>query len=178
MVDLDTTPDNPFEIKVFRSPYLQTLHYKILHRAITTRAKLFQYRKIESPVCPFCNDHEDVLEHSLYKCDLAKHTWSNFQRWLDKYNIPFQIKVVNLIMGVKEQIPFGPLLNTIILLIKRILVSPTESRRALSLNEIDNIVKDQLRMERIQINSIAKKHKNLRILKFNKRWNYLLHMIE
>jgi len=173
----DSSPENPFDIKIISSPYLQSLHYKILHKAYTTRAKLYRYGKLDSPICPFCEDQDDGIDHALYKCDLAKYTWDNFQRWLDKYNIPFKIQVVNIIMGVKESIPFGPLLNTILLLIKRILVSPAESRRALSLQEIENIVKDQLRVEKAQINIIVKKQKNARNLKFNKRWKHLLHMI-
>jgi len=175
---LDSTPDNPFKLRIVSSPYLQSLHYRILHKAVTTRAKLFQYGKLDTPECPFCDEQNDVLEHALYKCDLAKHTWQNFQRWLDKYNIPLTIQVVNVIMGIKENVPFGSLLNTIILLIKRIFISPMESRRALSLQEIENIVKVQLQVERAQVNIIVKKQKNARILKFNKRWSYLLHMIE
>jgi len=174
----DTTPDNPFSIKILSSPYLQSLHYRILHRAFTTRAKLFLYGKLESPICPFCEEQDDVIDHALYKCDLARHTWDNVQQWLNKYNIPFCVKVTNVILGVKENIPFGSLLNTIILLIKRILISPAENRRALSLQEIEHIVKDQLNVERSQIYAIAKKRRNTRIMRFNKRWSYLLNMLE
>jgi len=60
----------------------------------------------------------------------------------------------------------------------RVLLSPTETRKALSLQEIENIVKDQLHVENSQINIIAKRRKNVRILKLNKRWSYLLYMIE
>lgn len=176
--DLDSSPDNPFNTKILSSPFLQTLHYKILHKAYTTRMKLYHYGKLDSPICPFCEDQEDALDHALYKCELSKHTWSNFQRWIDKYNIPFKIQTANIVMGVNEKIMFGPLLNTIILLIKRILVSPIESRRALSVQEIDNIVKDQLQVEKAQINAIVKKRKYSRICKFKKRWSYLLHTIE
>jgi len=176
--DLDSSPDNPFSIKILSSPFLQTLHYKILHKAYTTRAKLCHYGKLESAICPFCEDCEDALDHALYKCELSKHTWANFQRLIDKYNIPFKIQTANIIMGVNEKIMFGPLLNTILLLIKRILVSPAESRRALSVQEIENIIKDQLQVEKAQINAIVKKRKSSRLCKFKKRWSYLLHMIE
>jgi hypothetical protein len=177
-VDLDTAPENPFTIKIFNSPYMQSLHYRILHKSVTTRAKLFLYNKLESSQCPFCGEHEDDFNHALYKCNLSRHTWDNFQRWLDKYNIPFQIRVLNLILGVNEAAPFGSLLNTILILIKRVLLSPSENRRALSLPEIENIVRDQLQIEKAQIYLGAKSKMNTKILKLNKRWSYLLHMIE
>jgi len=172
--EYDAVPENPFNIKIFHSPYLQTLHYRILHKAVTTRAKLFLYNKLESPECPFCEDHDDVLAHALYECELSRHTWSNFQSWLNKYNIPFQMQVSNVVLGIKESAPFGSLLNTITMLIKRILISPSETRRSLSLQEIENIVKDQLSVERSQIGISAKGRRNLRNLKLNKRWRHLL----
>jgi len=156
---------------------MQSLHYRTLHRAFTTRAKLFLYGIIDSPVCPFCEDHDDDFEHALYKCDLASYSWSNFQQWLDGHNIPVKIKVANIVLGVDKEVPFGPLINTLIVLIKRILLSPSETRRALSVQEIDNVVKDQLITEKSQI-KCSRRGRAGRLAKFNKRWNYLLHMID
>jgi len=79
-----------------------------LHRAYITRAKLFLYGKIDTPTCPFCNDHDDDFEHALYKCDLSIHTWRNFQNWVDKYDIPMHIKVANIVLGVKGWLSFWP----------------------------------------------------------------------
>ncbi len=110
------TLDNPFKIKVSNSTYLQALQYRTLHRAYTTRAKLFVYGKADSLMCPFCEDHDDDFEHALYKCDLAIHTWRNFQWWLDRHGIPAQIKVANIILGINEMTPFSLLLSTLITL--------------------------------------------------------------
>jgi len=162
--ELDSTPDNPFKVKVSNSAYLQTLHYRTLHRAYTTRAKLFLYGKIDSPICPFCGDRDDDFDHALYKCDLSNHTWRNLQRWIDSYDIPVQINVSNIVLSIKENIPFGPLLNTIIVLIKRILLSPSEARRSLSIVEIENVVKDQLMVEKIQLRFTNKKNKTNKLI--------------
>jgi len=176
--ELESTPDNPFKIRVSNSAYLQALHYRTLHRAYTTRAKLFLYGKIDSSTCIFCGESDDDFEHALYKCDLSVHTWRNLQGWIDRYQIPVQIRVSNIILGLKEGTPFSSLLNTIIVLIKRILLSPSEIRRALSMQEIENVVKDQLAVEKTQLNVFNKRNKANKISRFNKRWNYLLQLIE
>ncbi len=176
---LESTPNNPFEIKYIKSTYLKTLHYKILHKAFTTRSKLFLYKVIDTPLCPFCEEEDDNLKHALCSCELSKITWSNFQHWLNKYNIDIQIQIPNIIFGINEKLVFGPLLNTIMLQIKLILLSPKQSRRALSVEEIDKIVIEQLKTEKMfssgrafKVQSTAKK------IQFEKRWGHLLHFLD
>ncbi len=89
-----------------------------------------------------------------------------------------QIRVSNIILGLKEGTPFSSLLNTIIVLLKKILLSPSEERRALSMQEIENVVKDQLAVEKMQLNVSNKRNKANKLSRFNKRWNYLLQLIE
>ncbi len=160
------------------SIYMRTLQYKVLHRAYTTRSKLYLYKILESPTCPFCEEDDDNFEHALYKCALSRHTWSNFQVWLDKYRIPVQLSISNIILGINGKITFGHLLNTLLIRIKQILLSPKESRRALSLEEIEKIVVDQLRVERIRIGKSPHKYKGSDRLIFIKRWGHLPYMID
>jgi len=175
---METTPKNPFEMKYIKSTYLKTLHYKILHKAFTTRSRLFLYKLISSPLCPFCEEEDDNLKHALYSCELSKLTWSNFQRWLNKYNITIQIQVSNIIFGIHENIAFSALLNIIMLQIKLILLSPKQSRRALSIEDIEHIVKDQLKIERVApYNKTSKIEPTTKRLQFEKRWGHLLHSL-
>jgi len=176
-VDLpDTTPTNPFEVPYLCSAYMKVLQYKILHRAFTTRSKLFLYKIIDSPLCPFCEESDDNFEHALYKCDLSKHTWSNLQSWLDKYDIPIQLHIPNIIMGVNERLPYSQLINTILVRIKHILISPKEGRRAMTVDEIENVVLDQLQVERMS--SCKSNHKQkISYLKLQKRWGHLLNIL-
>ena len=170
-----TTPNNPFDMKNIKSTYLKTLQYKILHRAFTTRSRLFLYKIIDSPLCPFCEEEDDNLKHALYSCELSKLTWSNFQRWLNKYDIGIQICVSNIIFGIHENIPLGALLNTIMLQIKLILLSPKQSRRALSMDEIEQVVRDQFKIEKIvPYNKTPKIEPTTKRLQFEKRWGHLL----
>jgi len=141
---LHTTPSNPFETAYLSSTYMKTFQYKILHRAFTTRSKLFLYKIIDSPICPFCEESDDNFEHALYRCELSKQTWTSFQAWLDKYDIPVQLQISNIVMGINENFPMGQVLNTILIRIKQILISPRESRRAMTVDEIETSIGDNL----------------------------------
>jgi len=134
------------------------------------------YKIIDSPVCPFCEENDDNFEHALYKCNLSKQTWSNFQSWLDKYDIPIQLQIPNIILGVNETLPFGQVLNTILIRIKQILISPKESRRAMSLDEIENIILDQIRVEKACTHKTSRRQKN-NLLKLQSRWGHLLNLL-
>jgi hypothetical protein len=172
---MDTTPNNPFEMRSIKSVYLKTLHYKILHKAFTTRSRLFLYKVINTPLCPFCEEEDDNLKHALYMCELSKVTWSNFQSWLNKYDINIQIRVTNIIFGIRENIAFGALLNTIMLQIKLILLSPNQTRRALSIDDIDNIISEQLKVEKVvPFSKLLKTQPSGKKLQFEKRWGHLL----
>jgi len=177
-VVLDTTPVNPFEMKNISSVFLRATQYKILHQAYTTRSKLFLYKIIDSPLCPFCEQSEDNFEHALYKCDLSKYTWSNFQSWLDSNGIPFQLHIPNIILGVNEQLQFGQILNSILINIKRILLSPAEQRRAMTTQEIEKIVIDLLRTEIWSKRYIKKKTTIAVETRLVKRWGHLLNLLE
>jgi len=173
---LHNTPSNPFVVSGLNSAYMKTFQYKILHRAYTTRSKLYMYKIIDSPVCPFCEEADDNFEHALYKCNLSKQTWTNFQSWLDKYDIPIQLHIPNIILGVNESLPYGQVLNIILVRIKQILISPKESRRALSLDEIENIVLDQIRVERTCIHKTSRRQQNNH-LKLQSKWGHLLNLL-
>jgi len=175
---LETTPLNPFELKSVNSVFMKATQYKVLHRAYTTRSKLFLYKIIDSPLCPFCEQMEDNFEHALYKCDLSKYTWSNFQLWLDQRNIPIQLHLPNIIMGIKEQIPFGQALNTILIHIKQSLLSPKAQKRAMTVQDIENIVINQLKSEMFCNRRAKNKIPLAKEIRFVKKWGHLLSLLD
>jgi len=140
-------PKNPFNTWFTKQTYHQSFHFRVLHRAITTRSKLEKYRIIDSDICPFCDESEDDFEHALYRCDLSKYTWSNFQTYLDKIHSNFSMTVPHIILGIARDVKHSMIINTVAMRVKQILLSPKSERRCLSVDEIVNIAKDQYQLE-------------------------------
>ena len=46
----------------------RAFQYKILNRILYTNSILYKMKLIPSPLCTFCGDHEETLEHLLVKC--------------------------------------------------------------------------------------------------------------
>ena len=42
---------------------------------------------VPSPMCTFCGDHEETLEHLLISCTYTKNFWLSVISWLNTYNM-------------------------------------------------------------------------------------------
>jgi hypothetical protein len=162
-------PNNPFDAWFTSQTYHQSFHFRVLHRAITTRAKLELYRILDSAVCPFCEEADDDFEHALYKCALSKFTWQNFQTYLGLVGVTFTVTTANVIFGIPRKVKHSNIINIVANRIKKILLSPSSDRRCLSVDEIVNIAKDQFQLEL----AVAKRHPRVPITQnyvFKKKW--------
>ena len=96
----------------------RAFQYKILNRILYTNSILYKMKLIPSPLCTFCGDRKETLEHLLVKCAYSKEFWSATTSWLNNHN---NIQVDNLdeltiLFGCFNNIPDCILLNHIILL--------------------------------------------------------------
>ena len=64
-----------------QEPYLQSFQYKILHRILNTREKLFTWKIAESNKCYIC-DEMDTLVHHLFSCPSSRNIWTQLESWL------------------------------------------------------------------------------------------------
>jgi len=112
-------PNNPFDTWFTTQTYYQSFHFRVLHRAITTRAKLELYRILDSAVCPFCEEAEDDFEHALYKCPLSRFTWQNFQTYLGLVGVNFTVTTANVIFGIPRNIKLSGIINIVLTRIKK-----------------------------------------------------------
>jgi hypothetical protein len=56
-------------------PQARTIYYRTFSKCILTKAVLFQYGIIASPVCSFCFQAEDNLQHFLVECPPKRKIW-------------------------------------------------------------------------------------------------------
>ena len=63
---------------------LREFQYKILKDIVYTNDKLFRFKMIESPLCTFCQEEDESLEHLLFHCTITKNFWLSFLSWINK----------------------------------------------------------------------------------------------
>ena len=63
-------------IRATLSTKLREFQYKILNRILYTNDMLFKFKKIESPLCYFCENDVETIEHFLFLCPRVQVFWN------------------------------------------------------------------------------------------------------
>ena len=95
----------------------RAFEFKILNRILYTNKILYKMNLVPSPVCTFCGDHEETLEHLLISCTYTKHFWLLVISWLNTHNMKIdKLDEVTILFGIFDNNPGNCLLNHIIIL--------------------------------------------------------------
>ena len=78
--------------KSTKSTYLQSFHFRIIARIISTNTFLFRIGRSESHLCTFCNLYSETLKHILWDCHHVKGFIQEIKLHLfDRYNFTLDI---------------------------------------------------------------------------------------
>ena len=56
---------------------------------------------IETPLCTFCQNDDESLEHFLFHWNIIKNFWLAFSSWISKQNISMEtLTLINIPFGV------------------------------------------------------------------------------
>ena len=111
--------------KIYSLPFVVTIEtkirefqYKLLNDIVFTNEKLFRFKMIDSPFCPFCKKDVESLEHLLFHCTFVESFWKTFTSWLANQNITLEtLTLVNILFGVYNENE-NIILNHLILMAK------------------------------------------------------------
>ena len=101
-----------------RETSLQSFQYKILHRTITCRKKLYEMRLVDSPICTVCTDSTEVdnLQHFFCNCSYVNTFWVDLFTWLNrKFNYSLTINEKDILFGIEGSNDIIGAVNYIIL---------------------------------------------------------------
>ena len=73
--------------KVTLDTKLREFQYKILHRICYTNDMLFKFRIVDSPLCYFCGEEIETLEHFFFHCERVRTFWRELNTILKLQNI-------------------------------------------------------------------------------------------
>lgn len=60
---------------MIRKPKVQYLQFRLLHRIIGVNSYLFRLKVKDSPLCSFCNEEEETIEHLFWNCPISNSFW-------------------------------------------------------------------------------------------------------
>ena len=102
----------------------RVFYYKILNRILYTNKILYKMNLVPSPVCTFCGDHEEPIEHLLISCTCTRNFWLSVISWLNTYNMRIdKLDDVAILFGISDNNLGNCLLNHIIVLGKHTIYS-------------------------------------------------------
>ena len=112
--------------KIYSLPFTVTVEtklgefqYKILNDIVYTNDKLFRFKMIESPLCTFCQEEDESLEHLLFHCTITKNFWLSFLSWISEQNISMEtLTLIHILFGVFNDNEDFAILNHLILIAK------------------------------------------------------------
>ena len=147
----------------------RAFQYKILNRILYTNKILYKMNLVPSPMCTFCGDHEETLEHLLISCTYTKNFRLSVISWLNTYNMKIdKLDEVTILFGISDNIPGNFLLNPIIILGKYTIYSCRCKNIKLSVSLLKAKTSETRKFEFL----IAKKNKKESI--HYKKWENML----
>ena len=73
---LNVNPSNDLCLTLTLDSYSCSFQYKILNSALYLNKKLFTFRKLTSPLCPFCKLSDETVFHLFYEYNITLNLWN------------------------------------------------------------------------------------------------------
>ena len=113
-------------LKIFQKCFLTTsdnqlrwFQLRVLHRLLPTARYLFLKNIVDSPVCCFCENEEETIQHLLWQCEIVTIFWNDLKHILTikcAHLVDFSFHEDLVIFGCHEQFMTDQVLDLIILL--------------------------------------------------------------
>ena len=103
---------------------IREFQYKILNCIVFTNEKLCRFGIVESPLCTFCPEVAESVEHLLFSCKISSEFWKHVLSWLRNNSVFVgTIDESDLILGKFDIVNDFILINHILLLGKHYIYS-------------------------------------------------------
>ena len=152
---------------------LREFQYKVLNRICYTNKMLFKFRIVDSPLCYFCNEEIETLEHFFFYCERVRIFWNEVNNILQPqklFSIPFDVK--DIFFGMAHTVNNKVLINYIILEGKYFIYRSKLNKSPLSISLFLEKCKRTYQIERF----IARNNKTLYF--HDKKWEPLLPLLD
>ena len=89
----------PFRVTSYTK--LHEFQYKVLNKCLPTNVFLHKIGIYSSPVCSFCGDVDETLEHILVYCNYSESFWTEVIKWLGDQGVQIQrLSLKDILFGM------------------------------------------------------------------------------
>ena len=130
---------------------------------------LFRFKKVDSPLCSYCNEKEQIPLHLFHSCLKTKQLWNKLRQYFSQFtNIPHSTPEI-FILGIFDNSQHAELINHLLLIFKCYIYS-TRNTKQLNFDNLKIIIK--------RIKEIEKELSSPNKLKLLRKWHPIDHMID
>ena len=152
-------------------PYTRCFQYKILNNCLYLNRDLFRFKIIESPICSFCSNYSETIDHVFVHCEHSKSLYRDIRIWTKSSGIVLpDLNISNIILGIDSE-KNGAIINLILIVFKLIIYKSRSSGQMPSVQLFINQLGFYEKIER----NIARKRDKLAC--HFKKWTNLLSIL-
>ena len=130
---------------------------------------LFRFKKVDSPLCSYCNEEEETLLHLFHSCLKTKQLWDKLRQYFSQViDIPHSTPQSS-ILEIFDNNQHSELINHLLLIFKFYVYSARNTKQLSS---------DNLKIKIKRIEEIEKELTSSNKLKLLKKWHPIDHMID
>lgn len=147
--------------KVTLDTNLRIFQYKILHNVLYLNKMLYKFKKIDSPLCSFCNADDETPLHLFFSCSESKRLWNQLCNLLSHdLHLPHLMPQSSIFGYYENEYQHSLLINHVILIFKFYIYN-ARKRRKLVFQSLINTIKNVKEIE---------KNTTTNYLKFQFKW--------
>ena len=146
--------------------------YKLLNNVLYLNNMLSRFKKVDSPLCSYCNEEEQKKNSaplSFYSCLKTKQLWNKLRQYFSQFINISQSTPQSSILGIFDNNQLSELINHLLLIFKFCIYS-TRNTKQLNFDNLKITIKKIKEIEK-QLNSSNK-------LKLLKKWHPIDHVID
>ena len=108
---------------------LRMFHYKSLNNVLYLNNMLFRFRKVDSLLCPYCNEEGETPLHLLHSCLKTKQLWNKLRQYFLQFiNIPHSTPQCSIV-GIFDNNQHSVLTNHLLLIFKCYIYSARNTKQ-------------------------------------------------
>lgn len=136
--------------KCTKDSKLLLLQYQLLHRILPINYHLHRVGIVNSPLCYFCQQTPETIEHIFVDCYLVKEIWIDLEKWMtDIFGLQTNFDKYSILFGKFDNRDIHRLENLIILFTKQCILQTKMKTSRLNVENIKKSITRRLFIEKL-----------------------------